>query len=284
MRVIISNDDFGLTYGFTDAIKDSFLSGITTSTSIRPNGTAFNYATRILKNDLRKIGLGIHVNLTDGSKYRYSFLQYFILLSLGNVRLKRYIEKDLDGQIRKCIKLGIDADHIDSERHVHMIPQIFQIVCRLCNKYNIKRVRFTNEPFFLSHDLIKDIRIFLNQNFIKFIVLKIFAFLDRSLLIEYGLKTTEAFYGILYTDNIDTTIVKNIFADAKKRRLKSIEILGHPAYSGDKRDKKFTSKFIKHYVETKNRGQETKTFLDKNGLLSSHILKNNISLGTFKDV
>ena len=93
MKAIFHNDDFGLTYGFTDAIKDSFQNGVTTSTSLRTNGFAYKYAVKLSKGPLRKIGLGLHVNITQGKAhtkgevekfgvYKYNFRKLFLKLFL----------------------------------------------------------------------------------------------------------------------------------------------------------------------------------------------------------
>lgn len=291
MKVIICNDDIGLTYGFTEAIKDTFLKGTSSSTSIRTNGTAYNYAVKLLKTNLKSMGLGIHLNLIDGKShtanlanrsgnYKYNFLQYLLLSR--NKSVLADIENELDYQFKKVLGDGLKIDHASGHRHTYAIPAIFEIVCRLCKKYKIKSIRLIHEPYYVTNSNSKNLTPFLNFNVIKFLLLNYFANQNKVLLKKYKLTTTDAFYGVLYTDSMSLETVKAATTDATKRGFKTIEILIHPAYANDPRDKIFTSKLIKKYVHSKTRRTETLAVLSKRmkNLLSS----TGIELSSFKDV
>ena len=64
-QVIINADDFGLTNGVNYGIIDSFLYGITTSTTLLANGAAFDHAVE-LASDHPELEIGVHLNLTLG--------------------------------------------------------------------------------------------------------------------------------------------------------------------------------------------------------------------------
>ncbi|MBX4205661.1 ChbG/HpnK family deacetylase [Candidatus Microgenomates bacterium] len=270
MKITFYNDDFGLTYGFTDAIKDCILKGITTSSCVRTNGTAYEYAKKINKGKIKKVVTGIHFNLTDGKAlnpklankngdFKYSFAKYFLFM---NKNLKNEIEKEFEMQLSKAAKDGFKISHTNSQEHVHMIPQIFEIVAKICKKHNIKRIRLTNEPLYMFP--------ILNINIIKFLLLNLFSIRDRKIIKKYNLTSPDYFYGILYTDNMNSYTVMEAVNDAKKRHANEIEILAHPAYF-DKRDKEYTSTAIKDYVKSKKRRIETQTFLDKNKIIRKFI-------------
>ncbi|QQG43486.1 MAG: ChbG/HpnK family deacetylase [Candidatus Daviesbacteria bacterium] len=267
MKVITHNDDFGLTYGFTEAIKDAFLKGLTTSTSIRTNGTAYHLAVQLLKTKLKSIGLGLHLNLVDGKShtkalanhsgsYKYNFLQYLIL-SYFNKKILIDIENELDWQFQQVLKDNLKIDHVSGHNHTYAIPPIFKIVCRLCQKYQVKAIRLPKEPFYLTTSFLKNITPFLNTNIIKFLILNFFSRQNKKIVKKYGLKTTNIFYGILFTGNMDLLTIKAAINDAQKRGYRVIEILTHPAYHSDPRDKIYTSKTIKNYVRSKDRRVET---------------------------
>ena len=64
-QVIINADDFGLTNGVNYGIIDSFLYGITTSTTLLANGAAFDHAVE-LASEHPDLEIGVHLNLTLG--------------------------------------------------------------------------------------------------------------------------------------------------------------------------------------------------------------------------
>lgn len=291
MKVILCNDDIGLTYGFTEAIKDTFLKGTCSSTSIRTNGTAYDYAKKLLKTNLKTMGLGIHLNLVDGKahttnlanqsgNYKFSFFQYLLLSR--NQALLADIEADLDYQFRKVLSDGLKIDHASGHCHTYAIPAIFEIVCRLCKKYNVKSVRLLQEPFYLTASISKNIVPFVNSNIIKFILLNYFNKQNLATLKKYKLTTTDAFYGVLYTNTMNFQTVEAAFKDAKNRGYQIIELLIHPAYANDPRDKTYTSKIIKDYVRLKVRQIETSTIQSKTIKELFSFLK--IQLATYKDI
>ena len=66
MKFLITNsDDFGMNESITDAIIDTHLNGIMTSTTLMVNMQGFDYAVQKAKEN-PTLGLGIHFNLTEG--------------------------------------------------------------------------------------------------------------------------------------------------------------------------------------------------------------------------
>lgn len=255
MDVIFEADDFGYSFGTVEGVKDAFLDGVASSTSVVVNGDAFKYGLKILKKKLRKIGVGLHLNITDGhfrkslltdegGFYKYNFASLFYFNLFSNEKLLLQIEKDFDAQIRVALDSGLKIDHLNSERHVHMISPIFKIVCKLAKRYKIKCVRITKEPFITP---------FTNFNLLKWLILRILSRTNERILKRYNLKGSDATYGILFTNNMDEDNLKNILIHAGKRRFKLIEIISHPAYPTDPRDKNYTSKRLSRYLTQKNR-------------------------------
>lgn len=291
MKVIVCNDDIGLTYGFTEAIKDTFLKGNSSSTSIRTNGSAYGYAVKLLKTKLKSIGLGIHLNLIDGKAhtsnlanpqgyYKYNFLQYLLLS--WNKSLLADIEAELNYQFEKVLRDRLIIDHASSHRHVFIIPAIFEIVCRLCKRYKIKSVRFLREPFYFTKSNSKNLMPLINSNIVKFLLISYFNKQNKATLKKYGLTTTDAFYGVLYTDIMNLETINAALSDAKNRGFKTLEILIHPAYPKDPRDKIYPSRVIKNYVNSKARKIETAISLSKD--MNNILCSPEFTLSTYKDI
>ena len=78
----IHADDFGVSKGVTDNICSTFDHGILTSTSIIPNGSAFEYAINKYK-DRKKLNLSIHINLVEGKPLTNPAELHFIVSNKG---------------------------------------------------------------------------------------------------------------------------------------------------------------------------------------------------------
>ena len=272
MKVIFCNDDFGISYGFTESIKECFLNGITTSTAICVNGNAYNYAVQLLKSELKKINLGLHLNLDYGrsttkelqnedGKYKFTFLKYFIFLRLGNKSLLKSLEKDLNYQFKKVFLDNLNITFVNGHDHIYMIPPIFEIVCKLCKKYKVKYIRLPREPFYSTG--VNDLKTIFSSNMIKFLLLNYFSRINYKVLKKHHLRTTDSFYGVLYTQKMSTLTVMTALKDALRRDYNSIEILGHPSYINDLRDKKYETKVYEKFAKSRKRLIEKQAFLSK---------------------
>lgn len=291
MKIIFYADDYSLTYGMTEAIKDCISKGILTNSCVRTNGEAYNYARSVSKKIKNKIS-GLHLNITDGKaenknladangNFKYGFINY-LYLSYQKSILKE-IEKEFELQFSKAKKDGFKIDHINSQEHVHMIPPIFELVCKLCKKHKIRKLRFVHESFHLTNKFTKNIEIILNFNLIRLILLNFFSKMNIKYLNRYNLKTTDGFSGLLYSNNMDFDSIKSYTNKALKENLRIVEILAHPAYQDD-RDKNFTSSAISKYSNLPNRKLELETFLDTRNKIKKFMKKNNISFATYKDI
>jgi predicted glycoside hydrolase/deacetylase ChbG (UPF0249 family) len=291
MKLIINNDDLGLTYGITKGIAKCFQKGITTSSSIIVNGTSFNHTIKIIKTgNLKGIGLGIHLNLTDGPSFSKELADHngnykhtFVSLLKGivlNKKILKFINEDLEDQILKLYSFGVKIDHIDSDKHVHMIPDIFKNVCKLAVKYRIPCVRITREPLFFSYqDLLYPIK---TSNICKSLILNSFSKINIPAAQKYHLKFTDAVYGILYTNYMNVHNIESAIKSAQKHNLQTIEILSHPGYIRDPQDKLFISPLMEKYSQKTNRELEMRTLL--NIQLKKYIKTNNISLVKFSEI
>jgi len=288
MKVIFNNDDYGLTYGFSSAIKDAYLKGPTRSTSIRINGTNTLKAISLFNGKLKNLGRGLHLNLTDGKcfvkelgnrqgEYRHNFLTYYLLLLFGSEKIKNLIIKEFELQYKVLTKNKVQIDHVDGQDHIHMVPQIFEIVCKFCQKHKIKAIRLVRESFYLPKGVLPN-----PLSLIKFSILNIFAKVNESTLKKYNLLTTDACYGVLYTNGMDIKVIKAIIADAARRSYKSIEILSHPAYIYQKSDIVYTSKFTSEYANLPNRLVEAKALRSKT--LKKYLDKKTLELASFADL
>lgn len=292
MKLILNSDDFGLTFGSCQAITDCYLRGNTTSTSIIVNGSAYTYALQLLRTKLKKISLGLHLNLTHGpafspklanslGNYRFNFFNYLIHTINPNKYLLEAIREDIRLQFETSIKRDrLRFDHVDGHDHIHMIPPIFEIVCQECQKYNIPYLRITQEPYYLAPNLSQTLTPLKNKNILKLILLNQCAQVNKKTLGHYKLKTTQAYYGLLHSNNMNYSTLTAAMKDAMKKQMNTIEIAFHPAYPNPARDIIYHDKLVTWFSNLPQREEEV--LLLTSPQLRQFIQQENLVLTGFK--
>lgn len=158
-RLIVHADDLGISDKVNEGILYAYKNGILTSASIMANGMAFRDAVKICKSN-PTLDIGIHLTLveekpllnpesipdlvTEEGKFHQSAEQ-FIKKYLMRKISREQVFLELEAQIMKVFDQGIVISHIDSHQHLHMLPQILNIVVSIAEKYGIRIIRVPNE-------------------------------------------------------------------------------------------------------------------------------------------
>lgn len=150
--LIVNADDFGLTQGVVKGIIDGANSGIVTSTTVLINELVYEKFT-FNKNDYARLGIGLHLNLTQGRPILPA-VDVNSLVSLDGLFMKpemlfAHPEKIHMGQVEKEWRAQLAVfrtvfgipDHLDSHHHVHIYPSLFNIFCQLALEMKIP-IRF----------------------------------------------------------------------------------------------------------------------------------------------
>lgn len=273
--IIINADDFGITRGVNKAILDLADIGIITSTSVMTNMPYFKDVT-FLKD--KKIGIGIHFNLTVGrpvAEYRnissivdkkgyfYSLSQLLTRVREGKV-VDEEVEFELEEQIKRLVDIGINPDHINSHESLIKYPFFARIMKILAQKYKIKGVRTYTPRKFDYYRLLNPRKILVS------LYLEVQKFKWKK----------EGFY---VTDRYDSLIEKELNLDLACKKLKDIflnlprgilELGIHPGYcNGDEG-------YLGNYVYERE--------IELKALLNSEIKKivtdSKVKLISFKDL
>src|SRR5439155_13960420 len=80
---------------------------------------------------------------SDGFLYHHPF-ELAAGLFRQTVRITD-VEKEIRAQIEKAFAAGASITHIDGHKHVHVLPAVLRIVCRVAPHYGIAAVRATVE-------------------------------------------------------------------------------------------------------------------------------------------
>jgi hopanoid biosynthesis associated protein HpnK len=158
-NLIVNADDLGWTEGVNRGIAEAHRNGIVTSASLLANGAAFRSGVELAR-ATPGLGLGVHLNLSDGAPVAGRDLVTTLLNERGELQAKpeslllrlarrsvllEEVEREWDAQIRKVRDCGIALTHLDGHRHVHMLPGLFEIALRLAKRHGIAAVRVSHE-------------------------------------------------------------------------------------------------------------------------------------------
>lgn len=158
-ELIINADDFGLSKGANRGIVKAWREGILTSTSLMVGGAAFDEAVSIAAEN-PGLQVGLHLTLVQGravleqgglppltedgcnfgndpvlAGMRYYFLK----------PLRKKLYREIEAQIVKCRDAGVKLTHVDGHLNIHMHPVVFDILCELMPKYEIRSFRLSRE-------------------------------------------------------------------------------------------------------------------------------------------
>jgi predicted glycoside hydrolase/deacetylase ChbG (UPF0249 family) len=130
--LIVNADDFGYSKEINKGIAYAHKNGVVTSTSLMINAPATKEACLIIKN-LPRLGVGLHFVFIDETRRVVRLIKQLV-----NSFMIKKIEKELDDQIKKFIKLvGKPPDHLDSHYHYHKWPNVLPTFHRVAKIYKI---------------------------------------------------------------------------------------------------------------------------------------------------
>jgi len=154
LRLVVNGDDFGYSAAINAAIIRCHVAGILTSATLLVNQPATRAAIRLAR-DYPSLGIGWHVNLTEGGPVlppsevptltdrRGLFRPIGAQLSglLGGQISAVEVERELRAQLAILLDADIQPTHVDGHLHAHAFPRIFPIVLRLMAEHGIGALR-----------------------------------------------------------------------------------------------------------------------------------------------
>lgn len=240
-KFILNADDFGVSKAANSAVAEAYEYGFLKSASLNPNGEAFDEAADVIIPKCPELGVGVHLNLTSGTsvcsdldlltdanrKFCNSYLQLFVkAYSPKNEEFLQQVEREFRRQIEKVMAKA-KVYHIDSHSHIHSIPPIFNIVCRLAKEYNIPHVRTHFEKFYFVPDLYKHFNKRYYLNILKKFMLNLLTIFNENTINNYRLETNDYIIGIGYASQMDALAI-SYGMKAIKQGNSTIEVSLHP--------------------------------------------------------
>lgn len=265
-KIIFNADDFGISRGVNAAILESYQHGILNAASLMVNQKYAEEAVKALQK-MPNLDLGLHVNLTNekpvadpykipllvgaDGKFKNGFVKLLLLSFLHPYALREQVETEVEAQLLKARKMGADIRHLDSHRHVHMIPTLFDAFENVRRKYQIPRLRIINECALLTMRTNKGGGFLLDGGLVKYFLLRFFAFLN-------GASSKTYFYTMLYTCKLSAEHFKKVLIP---EGFDAVEIMIHPNLTA--LDKPHAAELFDDHVLSFWRDKEFQTLQDK---------------------
>jgi predicted glycoside hydrolase/deacetylase ChbG (UPF0249 family) len=155
-RLIVTADDFGLCAEVNDAICQLHDRGVVQRASVIVNTEHFESSVGALRSR-PALEAGIHLNLTDGRPVlppgevgalvnsRGGFRggrHYGVLTHILGRRMPRDdIRAEWRAQVVKMRRAGLDIKHLNAHGHLHLLPQLREVVLDLLEEFAIAHVR-----------------------------------------------------------------------------------------------------------------------------------------------
>ncbi len=226
-RLIVNADDFGLCKEMATGIIKAYSEGIVRSTSVSVNGGYFNEGLKLLKDS--GIDAGIHLTFTGGERpvsggidglvderglFLKSYREAIPRIVTGRFD-KKALRRELFEQISILKDSGINISHADSHQHLHLLPNVADLVIDLARQFNIKWVRITRS----------------GGSDIKSIAMNFLAGFLKSKLKRHGLSFTDGFTGFEYSGRMDERAISSLLNNIPDG---TTELMVHPGYDASK--------------------------------------------------
>lgn len=266
LQKIFNADDFGISKGVNAAIVKAHREGILNSASLMINQKYAAEAVKLAK-EMPELEMGLHVNLTneypaasaqeipllvDGQgKLKNGFVNLLLISFFKPRQLRLQVEIEMRAQIAKYLTTGLPLQHLDSHRHVHMIPQIFKAMRKLQKEFEVPRIRVINENIFNTLKYNHNKSWLFDGALIKYVLLRFLCWWN-------GYKNDVYFYTLMYT----CKIAKEQFSGVKiPQGYKAVEIMIHPGMP--EIDKQYPEYVWDENILSPYRTVELETLLDK---------------------
>jgi predicted glycoside hydrolase/deacetylase ChbG (UPF0249 family) len=240
-RLIINADDFGLTDGINQSVRELHAAGALTSATLMANAEKTAAAAKA-GDALSSLGIGCHLVLVDGTpilpaaeiptlidhsesgpaRFRATLGGFVADLVRGRIR-EAEIEAEATAQLHRLQHAGVKLTHVDSHKHTHMFPRVLRPVLRAALRASIRAIRNPFEPDW-------SLRATPNSGGLRQMQIRILRsqrnyFLKATR--QAGVATTDGAIGVLATGTLDTETLRLMFAAMPNGEW---ELVCHPGY------------------------------------------------------
>jgi hopanoid biosynthesis associated protein HpnK len=207
-RLIVNADDFGRSHSINEAVIRAHGEGILTTASLMVNEPGLDEAVALAKQN-SKLGVGLHLSLLCGR----AALSPEKIPGLVNPRgefsenpvatgfryffqrgLQQQLRAEIHAQFEKFRATGLPLDHVNGHLHLHLHPTVFRILMDDAEKLGIRRLRLTQEPFWMDVPLASGRRLYRSTHAAIYFCL---SWRAQSALRRKNIRHTQRVFGLL---------------------------------------------------------------------------------------
>jgi hypothetical protein len=185
--------------------------------------------------------------------FRWRFLSLLRATSLRvSKELIEQVEIELEAQLQRLIRDGIRPDHINGERHIHLIPAVFDRVVAAAKRHHISFVRLGWDIGWDHAKVGHAPGLALGGGFVKSWLLSRLTALDR-LRLGGGVLHAEHVASYLYTGRLDRLLLPLLKSPPPDGTL---EIMVHPGVPEESRHLALGNPGLERYLVSEDRRGE----------------------------
>lgn len=134
--LIVNADDFGFTRDVNAGIIEAHQRGILTSATLMATGAAFADAVELARAH-PSLDVGCHLVLVGAPGLPPSLLALVAAVAARRLPLGDILR----AQVEKICRAGLRPSHVDTHKHTHLLPAVFEEVARVAQEFGIRWVR-----------------------------------------------------------------------------------------------------------------------------------------------
>ncbi|NPV65994.1 MAG: hopanoid biosynthesis-associated protein HpnK [Anaerolineae bacterium] len=163
-RLIVNGDDFGAAPAVNAAIAEAFRTGILTSASLMVTGEAVDEAVALAR-ELPGLRVGLHLVLLSGRSCLPPEEVPHLVDTQGcfpenplaagvrwmfSAAARRELRREVEAQVTRFQETGLPPDHLNSHRHFHVHPLVFDLLVEAADRLGRPHIRFPAESWRLA--------------------------------------------------------------------------------------------------------------------------------------
>jgi predicted glycoside hydrolase/deacetylase ChbG (UPF0249 family) len=278
--LVVNADDLGVSKGATLGIVKAHREGIVTSASLAVTTPFYEHAVDSCVRTCPELGIGLHFTLTSGKPvsdpahvplligdngfFRWRFMSLLRAVSVQKKKdLLDQVEIELEAQLARLVSDGIKPDHIDGERHVHLIPWIFERVVTAARLHGVPFVRAGAD---IGMGCVRSAHLpglVMRGGFAKSWLLASLSRRDRSGL-DAGVSSADHVASYLYTGRMDLMIKCML---RRPPREGVTEMMVHPGFPEQSRGIDVGNRELERYLMSEDRQRELNACIEARGLI-----------------